>query len=203
MDFFELENILYKEERNFDSKLAESLVKIAEFYWEKIPLEKKKRLVLRHDSEAKILAIEYIPKTSVDFIEYDKKDYIELKKKVEIRLEEEVKRLLDYLHKAGTYSRIKVYFEKSSREEVLMKMGHGKKVYEMLKKSMSYLFTKEEKKVRSKSSKKLILITPFFFLIAILFAFPSTGFFVLPSQLNPIIFLSFLLIFLLLYLFLY
>ncbi|MGC8812334.1 MAG: hypothetical protein ACP5O8_01985 [Candidatus Aenigmatarchaeota archaeon] len=211
MGFFsDLGKLLYEEKSSsLNSRVAESLAKIAEFYWEKIPLTKKRRVVLKQSSDGikKTLAIEYLPETSFELMEYAKKDCFELKKRVEISLEEEAGMLLNNLHKSGNYSRFKTYVEKNllSPEEVLIKMGYGKRVYDILKNSLNYLFSKKEQKIKKGLPiKEILKILPLFFVVVFFFVSSATSFIFLSSQnFNPILFLLFLSVFLLFYLFLY
>lgn len=206
----DFDKTLYRENKEFGSRITESLVKVAEFYWEKIPSVKRRRVVLKHIAEenSNILRIEYLPKTSFELMEYAKKDYFDFKKIVEIKLEEEVDKLLYSLYKSGAYSRFKTYVEKNllAPEEVLIKMGYGKRIYEILKNSIDNLFARKEEKIKKNKMKETLKLIPFLFLIGLIFfvSTTTTGLIVLPSQeINSVVFLFFLLISLLVYLFFY
>ncbi len=210
--FSDLSKTLYEEKLNSEisSKVIESLAKIAESYWEKIPLEKRRRVVLRKELDGKnTLTIVYMPKTSFELMEYAKKDSLDFKKKVEIKLEEEASKLIYDLYRSGAYFRFKTYIKKSfiPAEEVLVRMGYGKRIYEILKSSLNYLFFKQEQKIKKALPRKEILkITPFLLLIFLFFFVSSstTSFVFLSFQsFNIFSFLLFLLFFLLFYLFIY
>lgn len=206
----DFDKTLYRENKEFDSRITESLVKVAEFYWEKIPSVKRRRVVLKHIAEenSNILRIEYLPKTSFELMEYAKKDYFDFKKTVEIKLEEEADKLLYSLYKSGAYSRFKTYVEKNllAPEEVLIKMGYGKRIYEILKNSIDNLFVRKEERSKKNRMKETLKLVPFLFLIGLIFfvSTTTTGLIVLPSQeINSVVFLFFLSISLLVYLFFY
>jgi hypothetical protein len=211
MSFSDLSKTLYEEKSSSEisSKVIESLAKIAELYWEKMPLEKRKRVILRKELNGKkTLTIEYMPKTSFELMEYAKKDSFDLKKKVEINLEEEARKLMDDLQRNGAYFRFRTYVKNLvPPEEVLIRMGYGKRMYEILKNSLENLFIKQEQKIKNASLKKEILkMTPFLFLLALLFfvSFSTTGFASLPSQqFNTFFFLLLLFCFLIFFLFFY
>jgi hypothetical protein len=211
MSFSDLSKTLYEEKSSSEisSKVIESLAKIAELYWEKMPLEKRKRVILRKELNGKkTLTIEYMPKTSFELMEYAKKDSFDLKKKVEINLEEEARKLMDDLQRNGAYFRFRTYVKNLvPPEEVLVRMGYGKRIYEILKNSLENLFIKQEQKIKNASLKKEILkIMPFLFLLALLFfvSFSTTGFVSLPSQqFNTFFFLLLLFCFLIFFLFFY
>jgi hypothetical protein len=212
MNFSDLSKTLYEEKLSSEisSKVIESLAKIAELYWEKIPLEKRRRVILRKELDGKnTLTIEYMPKTSFELMEYAKKDSFDLKKKVEIKLEEEARKLMYDLYRSGGYFRFRTYVKRNliPPEEVLVRMGYGKRIYEILKNSLNYLFIRQEQKIKKALPRKEILkIMPFLFLVALFFFVSSstTGFVSLPSQgFNIFFFLLFLLFFLLFYLFFY
>ncbi|MEM5882689.1 MAG: hypothetical protein QXQ77_00405 [Candidatus Aenigmatarchaeota archaeon] len=203
--FPNLYNRLYEETLSDSTlEIAKGLAKIAELYWEKLPLEKRKRIVFKNYKN--VLVLEYLPKTSFELMEYSKKDYSGLKKRIEISLKKEAESILQEFRRAGNYSRFMVYVEKGllSPEEILLKIGFGEKVNQMLKSSIDYLLAKKEKTERKSEKKELIRLVPLLILISLLFFFSgsTTGLVSLPyAEISPLIFLFSLAIFLLFFLF--
>ncbi|MEM5843664.1 MAG: hypothetical protein QXX07_00325 [Candidatus Aenigmatarchaeota archaeon] len=206
MSFFSnLSKSLYQN-NSLTSEIAKSLGRIFEIYWEKLPLEKRKRVVLKQETNN--LTLEYLPQTSFELMGYGKKDY-SYRRKIEISLSEEARKLLYNLYKNGIYSRFKVYIEKGliPAEDLLLKVGYGREVYKMLQSCLESLLTKKEIKIEKKFGfKEFIKLIPLFFLgfLAFFVSSTTTGFFSLPyPQTSPLILLVSLLIFLIFFLFFY
>ncbi|MCS7105739.1 MAG: hypothetical protein NZ942_00245 [Candidatus Aenigmarchaeota archaeon] len=203
--FSSLYKNLYEENLdNLTSEVAKGLGRIAEIYWEKLPLEKRRRVVLKHD--ANVLTLEYLPKTYLELMEYARKDYSE-RKKIEINLKEEATKLLEDLHKSGAYFRFKTYIEKNllHAEDVLIRIGYGEKVYHLIKKSLEYLLTRKENgSEKNLRAREIIRFIPFFFLFFLIFfaSGSTTGLFYLPYEhVSPFMLLVCLFLFLIFFLF--
>ncbi|MEM7818805.1 MAG: hypothetical protein QW403_01510 [Candidatus Aenigmatarchaeota archaeon] len=202
--FPNLYNRLYDENFSFTFEITKGLAKIAELYWEKLPLEKRKRVVFK--SYENVLILEYLPKTSVELMEYSKKDYSELRRRMEISLKKEAESIMQDFRRTGNYSRFITYVKKGLLlpEEILLRIGFGEKVYQMLKSSIDYLLVKKEKTQQDLQKRELIKFIPLLIFFSLIFFFSSstTGLVYLPyPELSPLIFLFSLAVLLLLFLF--